>query len=88
MRVSRELQGDACFGRERQAVRVVNEQDTGSVSINRGLAQNRAEFPHIRSVTIVNAYNLQSVYDDFFVLENANSRLRSRQSAASISMRI
>ena len=70
-----QLQGNARLCRDRQAVRIVNEQDAGHIPVQGHLPQDRSEPLHIRRIVIMDAHDLQSVENDFFVLEHADSGL-------------
>ena len=69
------LQGDPSFRSGRQAMGIVNEQDAGHLRVDGRLAKDRPEPFHLRCVTIVDADDLQSIENNFFVFENANTGL-------------
>jgi len=73
MGVTGQLQGDARLGRNRQAVRIVNEQNARDTRVQGRPPQDRSKPFHISRIVIVDAHNLQSVENDFFVLDRADS---------------
>lgn len=75
VRMTGKLQGDPGFRSGRQAMGIVNEQDAGHLRVDGRLAKDRPEPFRLRCITIVDADDLQSIENNFFVFENANTRL-------------
>src|SRR5208282_805111 len=73
VRVPRKLQADFFLGGDWQGARLVSEQDAGAIRVEMGVAEDRAEMLGVHRVAMVHADKLQTVDDNFFVVQHAHA---------------
>ena len=71
--MSRKLKADSGFGGDSGTIRRMREQNASGLGIDRELCKHGTKMFGVRGVMVGHAQDLQTIGDNFFVLQDANS---------------